>query len=122
MPKVKILRTVPIAEDGIHVRLFREKSVMEVSDKLYKIMLSLSAAELIPTESRRTSPAPSEGTTTLTPSETKTTVAGLSDELGISSKRIIQTCKELKIAAKDIDSALSAEDVSKIKSKFEKPK
>ena len=135
MPKVRITQTVPIAEDGIHIRKYASGWEGEVSEAAARILISIGAAQIV-----RTRLAPSEqpevapsGTTVIegAPEKkeaVKSTVPAvirvwqLSDEIGVSSKRIIEIAVTLGIEATVPMSGLTTENVNKIKAELEKPK
>lgn len=151
MPKIKILKTMPIAEDGIHVKKYSEGWEGEVSAVAAEILVSIGAGRIVrertaPSPESHTDPdiKPQEGTENLKSSEGAENlkpqegteegkkrpeekkklfrVFNLSDELGVSSAKIIATAKKLGIFATNPMSGLSPEEISGIKAEFEKPK
>lgn len=138
MPRIRITKTMPIAEDGIHVRKYTAGWEGEVSDAAAKILIGINAAVAVVVMTRRTIPTPevtpvmlpTEGTAIITPTEKKGDVSDssscvirvweLAREIGTSSSRILQVAKNLGLQATLPMSGLSAGDVELIRAALEK--
>lgn len=135
MPRVRITKKAAIAEDGIHVRKYNEGWQGEVTERALQLLISIESAVIV---RERTSPEttnPKEGTGTIEPKEKKDVVDiketevpcamrvyELSDEIGVSSSKIVEIAKSIGIDVKVAMSGLTLEEANKIKSELEKPK
>lgn len=137
MPKVKIIRTAPIAEDGIHVRKYSVGWQGEVSDVAAQLLTSLGAAIIIrerillPVEPEvKPEILPTEGREEILPSEKKITIEErtavkifeISRETKIPINRVITVAKDLGINATGSSSTVSWYDAQKIKFALAKEK
>ena len=136
MPKVRITKTTPIAEDGIHVRKYSAGWEGEVSEAAAALLVSCGAATVMMETNimRRTAPTneppvPSEGIEPQGPSEKKEDpepavmrIWQLSEETGVSSAKLLQIAKRINVSVTGPMSGLSNEEINKIKSELEKPK
>jgi len=137
-----MIKTVPVAVDGIHIKQFRAGVTYDENDgitnRMAKILIEDCRAAILVRE--RTAPsvvpevAPSEKAVieeaperklvevTIVEKPIMVRVYQLSDELGVSSKRILEIAKSIGIEATAPASGLSFNDADKIKSELEKLK
>ena len=135
MPKIKVTKTIPIAEDGIHIRRYAAGFIGDVSNKAAEILISIGAAvlvrermapsiapEIAPSEKAVIEKAPEIKMVEVTElaSSPSIRVWQLADELGTSSKKIISVAKELKIFVSVPASGMTPEEAEKIRIKLKK--
>jgi len=131
MPKIRVTRTMPVATDGIHIRLFQaglEDDVeVDVANLLvYKLKIATFVRE-------RTMPEPSEKAVIESAPEVKEEeieekpeetepeeppyirVFQLAKELGVPNRLILNKAKDLGIAATAPASNLSDEEAKRLK-------
>jgi len=131
MPKIRITRTMPVAVDGIHIRLFQAGWEGNVEDYIanlvvYKLKIATFVRE-------RTMPEPSEKAVIESAPEVKEEeieekpeetepeeppyirVFQLAKELGVPNRLILNKAKDLGIAATAPASNLSDEEAKRLK-------
>ena len=131
MPKIRITRTIPVAVDGIHIRLFQAGAEEDVEKDLANLLVyNLKIASFV---RERAMPEPSERAVVESAPEIKEEVTEekseetgeednpyirvfqLAKELGVSNRLILNKAKDLGIAAVAPASNLSDEEVKRLK-------
>jgi len=128
MPKIRITRTMPVATDGIHTRLFQAGWEGDVEKDVASLLVyNLKIATFV---RERAMPEPSERAVIESAPEVKkesetedveengpeyTRVFQMAKALGISNRLILNKAKALGIAATAPASNLSDEEIARIK-------
>lgn len=129
MPKIKILKTLPVAVDGIHVKLFTKDQELEASEELANLLINkLKMASLIRQRTQMSEALiepPEKAVIEMAPEKKEDPIIDepmediqvfqLARDLSVPVRSILNKAKDLGIDAKAPVSKLTGKEAVKIK-------